>query len=87
VKQASVQPFVEPGLPVEFLRDPAADKDEIARAFAAGEKDGRRIGLRTQQCGTRPVIRAPGNSHGSPDETLPAALPIQIHPQVGWMYA
>ena len=35
VKQASVQPFVEQGLPVEFLRNPAADKDEIARAFAA----------------------------------------------------
>jgi len=35
VKQASVQPFESQGLPVEFWRDPAANKDEIARAMAA----------------------------------------------------
>jgi hypothetical protein len=35
VKQASVAPFVEQGLPVAFLRNPATDRDEIARAFAA----------------------------------------------------
>ena len=35
VKQASIQPFVEQGLVVEFLRDPAADNDEIARAFCS----------------------------------------------------
>ena len=34
VKQASVKPFESPGLPVEFLRDPSADKDEMARAIA-----------------------------------------------------
>ena len=34
VKQASVQPFMEQGLPVEFLRDPSANKDEMARAIA-----------------------------------------------------
>ena len=34
VKQASVQPFAEQGLTVKFLRDPAADKDEMARALA-----------------------------------------------------
>ena len=38
VKQASVQPLVEQGLPVEFLRGPSADKEEIARAFAAERK-------------------------------------------------
>jgi hypothetical protein len=34
VKQASVQPFMEQGLPVEFLRDPSANKEEMARAIA-----------------------------------------------------
>ncbi|HXP15839.1 MAG TPA: hypothetical protein VN868_01975 [Terriglobales bacterium] len=35
VKQASVKRFESQGLLVEFLRDPAANKDEIARASAA----------------------------------------------------
>src|SRR5881396_3121725 len=38
VKQASVKPFAEQGLPVRFLRDPAADKEQIARAMAAERK-------------------------------------------------
>jgi hypothetical protein len=36
VKQASVKPFENQGLPVQFLRNPAADKEEIARAITAG---------------------------------------------------
>jgi hypothetical protein len=31
VKQASVKPFEKQGLPVQFLRDPGADKEQIAR--------------------------------------------------------
>ena len=38
VKQASGKPFESQGLPVKFLRDPSADKDEIARAIAAERK-------------------------------------------------
>src|SRR4029450_886205 len=38
VKQASVRAFEEQGLPVRFLRDPSADKEEIARAIASARK-------------------------------------------------
>jgi hypothetical protein len=35
VRQASFKPFEKQGLPVKFLRNPAADKEQIARAIAA----------------------------------------------------
>lgn len=38
VKQASTKPIQERGLPVEFLRNPATDKDALARQWAADRK-------------------------------------------------
>ena len=38
VKKASLKPFENQGLPVQFLRDPAVDKEQIARAIAAERK-------------------------------------------------
>src|ERR1035441_3568427 len=38
VKKASLKPFENQGLPVQFLRDPAVDKKQIARAIAAERK-------------------------------------------------
>src|SRR5450759_2225573 len=52
---------------VRFLRDPSADKEEIARAIAPGAKSGKRDGMRTRQYGTQPFVRTPGHSHGAPD--------------------
>lgn len=87
VKQASVQPFVERGLPVEFLRNPSGDKDEIARAFATAR--GVAGGL---VCALSSVEPSPWFEHrGTPmvRRTKPCQVlyPYQIHPQVGWMYA
>ena len=38
VKKASVKPFPERGLAVEYLRDPSTDKDAMARRLAASGK-------------------------------------------------
>jgi hypothetical protein len=87
VKQASVKPFESQGLPVQFLRDPSADKDEIARAIAVK----RRVesGL---VCALSSVELSPSFEHRGthlvrrvrPCQVL---YQYQIHPQVGWMYA
>jgi hypothetical protein len=76
VKQASVKPFENQRLPVKFLRDPAADKEQIARAIAAERKIDKRIGMRTQQYGNQPNVRTSGHAHREPAETLPGDLPI-----------
>ncbi len=38
VKQSSIKAFEQLGLPALFLRNPAADKDAIAREIAAGKR-------------------------------------------------
>jgi len=87
VKQASVQPFVEQGLPVEFLRDPSADKEEIARALAT--ERGVASGL---VCALSNVEPSPSFEHRGTHlvrRTKPCQVlyQYQIHAQVGWMYA
>jgi hypothetical protein len=87
VKQASVKPFKDQGLPIEFLRDPTADKEAIARAIAAERKveSGLVCALTSMELspsfehrGTHMVLRL------KPCQVL---YQYQIHPQVGWMYA
>jgi len=87
VKQGSVQPFERQGMPVEFLRHPSADKDEIARAIAAT----RRVesGL---VCALSSVELSPSFEHRGTHlvrrmKPCQVLYQYQIHPQVGWMYA
>ena len=87
VKQASVKPFESQGLPVEFLRDPSANKDEIARAIAT--KQSVKSGL---VCALSSVEPSPSFEHRGTHlvrRTKPCQVlyQYQIHPQVGWMYA
>src|SRR5450755_1494239 len=76
VKQASVQPFMEQGLPVEFLRDPAANKDEMARAIATQRGVASGLVCALSSVEPSPSFRTQRHSPGSPDETLPGALSI-----------
>jgi hypothetical protein len=87
VKQASVQPFESRGLPVEFLRDPSADKDKVARAVA--EKRRVENGL---VCALSSVEPSPSFEHRGTHlvrrvKPCQVLYQYQIHPQVGWMYA
>ena len=87
VKQASAKLFESQGLPVQFLRDPAANKDQIARAIAAQ----RRVesGL---VCALSSVEPSPSFEHRGTHlvcrvKPCQVLYQYQIHPQVGWMYA
>jgi hypothetical protein len=87
VKQASVKPFESQGLPVQFLRDPSANKDEIARAIAAEQKV--ESGL---VCALSSVELSPSFEHRGTHlvrrvKPCQVLYQYQIHPQVGWMYA
>jgi hypothetical protein len=87
VKQASVKPFQEQGLPVEYLRDPSTDKDAMARQLAASRKltDGLVCALST-------VEPSPSFEHRN-THMVRRIRPCQViyqyqnHPEVGWMYA
>jgi len=87
VKQASVKPFENQGLPVRFLRNPSADKDEIARVYAT--ERGLTSGL---VCALSSVEPSPSFEHRGTHmvrrtKPCPVLYQYQIHPQVGWMYA
>ncbi|MDQ2946606.1 MAG: hypothetical protein M3Y27_11785 [Acidobacteriota bacterium] len=87
VKQASVQPFLSQGLPVEFLRSPSVDKDEMARAIAT--KRSVESGL---VCALSSVEPSPSFEHRGTHlvrriKPCQVLYQYQIHPQVGWMYA
>jgi len=87
VKQASVKLFESQGLPIEFLRNPAADKDAIARGIA--EKRGVESGL---VCALSAVEPSPSFEHRGTHmvrriRPCQVVYQYQIHPEVGWMYA
>jgi hypothetical protein len=86
VKDASLKPFQQQGLPVIFLRDPKADKDQLARTVAAegGVNSG-------PVCALRALELSPTFEHRGTHiirRTRPCGVlyQYQIHPQVGWMY-
>ena len=87
LKQASLEPFYRQALPVKHIEDPKADKDEIARGFAA--QHGIREG---NVCALTAMEISPTFQHR---KTLMAVrwrpqlviYHYQIDPQFGWMHA
>ena len=87
VKQASVKPFQEQGLPVRFLRDPAANKEQIARAIAAEKKVESGLVCALSSMELSPSFEHRGTHIVSRLKPCQIVYQYQIHPQVGWMYA
>jgi len=87
VKQASVQPFESRGLPVEFLRNPAANKDEIARTMAAKRKIASGLVCALSSVEPSPSFEHRGTHLVRRVKPCQVVYQYQIHPQVGWMYA
>jgi hypothetical protein len=87
VKQASVKPFENQGLPVRFLRDPAADKEQIARAIAAERKVESGLVCALSSMEISPSFEHRGTHIVSRLKPCQVIYQYQIHPQVGWMYA
>ncbi|SRR6266568_4362773 len=86
VKQASVKPFAEQGLPVRFLRDPA-DKEQIARAIAAERKLESGLVCALSSMEMSPSFEHRGTHMVSRLKPCQVIYQYQIHPEVGWMYA
>jgi hypothetical protein len=87
LKAASLEPFLQRHLPVEHIRDPKADKDQIARAHAA------RLGIRQGNvCALTGMEMTPTFQH---EKTTMAVrfrptlviYHYQIDPEMGWMHA
>lgn len=87
VKQASVKPFQERGLPVEYLRNPSTDKDAMARQLAASRKltSGLVCALSTLEL--TPSFEHRGTHMVRRLRPCQVIYQYQNHPEVGWMYA
>ena len=87
VKEASLAPFRQAGLPVQHIQDPKADKDAIARAIAAERNitSGNVCALTSMEL--TPTF---AHQHTSMAVRWRPTLVIyhyQIDPQFGWMHA
>src|SRR4029453_6103877 len=87
VKQASVRAFEEQGLPVRFLRDPSADKEEIARAIASARKLESGLVCALSSMEISPSFEHRGTHMVRRLKPCQVIYQYQIHPEVGWMYA
>jgi hypothetical protein len=87
LKDASLEPFRRQQLPIEFIRDPKADKDQIARAHAA------RLGIREGNvCALTCLELTPTFQHEKTTMAVryrPTLMiyHYQIDPEMGWMNA
>lgn len=87
LKEASLEPFQQQHLPVEYIRDPKADKDQIARAHAA------RLGIREGNvCALTSLELTPTFQHEKTSMAVryrPTLMiyHYQIDPEMGWMHA
>jgi hypothetical protein len=87
VKQASVKPFESRGLTVEFLRDPSAHQDEIARAMAAQRSVESGLVCALSCVQPSPTFEHRGTHLVRRVKPCQVLYQYQLHPQMGWMYA
>jgi hypothetical protein len=87
LKSASLEPFRRQQLPIEYINDPKADKEQVARAHAA------RLGIREGNvCALTCLEMTPTFQH---EKTTMAVryrptlviYHYQIDPEMGWMHA
>ena len=87
LKEASLQPFRHLHLPIEFINNPKADKDQIARAHAA------KLGIREGNvCALTALELTPTFQHEKTSMAVryrPTLMiyHYQIDPEMGWMHA
>jgi hypothetical protein len=87
LKDASLEPFRHLNLPIEFINNPKADKDQIARAHAA------KLGIREGNvCALTSLELTPTFQHEKTSMAVryrPTLMiyHYQIDPEMGWMHA
>jgi hypothetical protein len=87
LKKASLEPFRQQGLPILFLRSPAADKDQLARRLAAERNIDRGLVCALSALEPSPTFEHRGTCMIRRQRPCHVLYHYQIHPQVGWCYA
>lgn len=87
IKVRSTRPFREKGLPVEFVRSPKVDKDEMARGIAQphGIASGPVCVLAAMEL--TPTFAHRGTHMVMDVRPCQVLYHYRIHPEVGWMHA
>ena len=87
LKKASLEPFEKQKIPAIFLRDPAADKNRIARDIASekGVTSGLVCAISTLEPG--PAFEHRGTRIIRRTRPCHALYPYRIHPEAGWLHA
>src|SRR5712691_5033731 len=87
VRNGSVKPFANQGLPVIFERSPSADKDELARKVALKRNIGAGLVCAISTVEPSPTFDHRGTHIVRRERPCGVVYQYQIHPEVGWMYA
>ncbi len=87
LKKALLEPFEKRKMPVVFLRDPAADKNQVARDIASekGVTSGLVCAISTLE--PSPTFEHRGTHIIRRTRPCHALYQYQIHPEAGWMHA
>src|SRR5258708_1908313 len=86
LKSGSLQPFVKQGLPVIFLRNPATDKDALARQVAQEKKITSGLVCAISTMEPSPTFEHRGVHIIRRVRPCQVLYQYQIHAEVGWMY-
>ena len=87
VRDCSVKPFEDQGLPVMFERSPSVDKDELARQVALKRNIGAGLVCAITTAEMCPTFEHRGTHIVKRERPCGVVYQYQIHPEVGWMYA
>jgi hypothetical protein len=87
LRDSSVKPFEDQGLPIIFERSPTVDKDELAREVARKRELGRGLVCAITTAEMCPTYEHRGTHIVRRERPCGVVYQYQIHPAVGWMYA
>ena len=87
LRDCSVKPFEDQGLPIIFERRPSVDKDELAREVAKKRNIGTGLVCAITTAEMCPTFEHRGTHIVKRERPCGVVYQYQIHPEVGWMYA
>jgi hypothetical protein len=87
LRNSSVKPFQEQGLPIIFERNPEIDKDELARGVASKRSIDAGLVCAITTAEMCPTFEHRGTHIVRRERPCGVVYQYQIHPEVGWMYA
>jgi hypothetical protein len=87
LRDSSVKPFEDQGLPIMFERSPTVDKEELAREVARKREINSGLVCAITTAEMCPTYEHRGTHIVRRERPCGVVYQYQIHPAVGWMYA